>query len=93
MGYRQIEIGHDVWIGSDVIIKGGIKIGNGAIIGAGAVVTKDIEPFSINVGIPSRKIGMRFEPEIINKISESNWWFEIDKVKILELLQSSGCEF
>jgi len=51
----------DVWIGHGVTIMRGVKIGEGSIIAANSVVTKDIEPYSINAGIPSIKIKMRFE--------------------------------
>jgi acetyltransferase-like isoleucine patch superfamily enzyme len=37
----------------------GCNIGEGAVIAAGAVVTKDVEPFTLNGGIPSKKIGER----------------------------------
>jgi len=42
-----------------VIILPGVNIGEGAVIGAGAVVTKDILPYSINTGIPAKKVGDR----------------------------------
>ena len=54
-------IGKDVWIGAFSIIKTGVKIGDGAIIGAGSVVTKDIEPFTLNGGVPSKIIRARFK--------------------------------
>ncbi|MGK0701209.1 CatB-related O-acetyltransferase [Priestia flexa] len=56
----KVSIGNDVWIGQDVLILEGIKIADGTVIGAGAVVTKDTEPFSINVGVPAKKIDYRF---------------------------------
>ena len=34
---------------------GRCKIADGSIIGTGAIVTKDTEPFSINVGVPAKK--------------------------------------
>lgn len=49
-----IVIEDDVWIGFNCIILKGVKIGRGAIIGAGAVVTKNVEPWTINVGNPLR---------------------------------------
>ena len=52
---RRVEIGNDVWIGDCAIVLGG-RIGNGAIIGAGAVVTKDVPPYAIVVGCPSKVI-------------------------------------
>jgi len=55
----RIVIGADTWIAANVVITGGVTIGEGSIIGAGAVVTRDTEPYSINGGIPARKIGER----------------------------------
>lgn len=72
--HGEINIGNDVWIGANVTILGCIKVGNGAIIGAGAIVTKDIEPYSINVGIPSKKIGYRFSQELRTLLNSSKWW-------------------
>ena len=70
----QVEIGNDVWIASDVRILAGVTIGDGAVIGACALVTKDVEPYSIYVGVPAKKIGSRFEPDIIQKLEEIKWW-------------------
>ncbi|MCL1825582.1 MAG: acyltransferase [Betaproteobacteria bacterium] len=51
---------HDrVWLGPRVTVLPGCIIGEGAVIGAGSVVTKDIEPFTINAGIPAKKVGER----------------------------------
>ena len=60
-----VEIGNDVWIGNDVRIMDGVRIGDGAIIGLGSIVTKDIEPWTINVGAPTKAIGIR--PKIAEK--------------------------
>lgn len=54
-----IVIEEDVWISANVTILDGVRIGKGAVVGAGAVVTKSVEPFSINFGVPSKKIGSR----------------------------------
>lgn len=56
---RGIVIEDDVWIGANVTILDGVSIGRGAVIGAGAVVTREVVPFSINVGVPARMIGLR----------------------------------
>lgn len=69
-----VDIGNDVWIGNNVSIMDGVKVGDGAIIGMGSIVTKDIEPYSINVGIPCRKIRYRFEHEEIEKLLKDKWW-------------------
>jgi len=70
----SIKIGNDVWIGAHVLIMEGVVIGDGAIIGSGAIVSKNIEPYSINVGNPIKEIGKRFEEEEIKKLLELKWW-------------------
>ena len=54
----KIEIGNDVYIGANCTIMP-VKIGDGAVIGAGSFVNKDLEPWSIYVGSPAKKIGER----------------------------------
>jgi acetyltransferase-like isoleucine patch superfamily enzyme len=56
---KKITICDRVWLGPRVIVLPGCTIGEGAVVGAGSVVTKDIAPFSINAGIPAKKIGER----------------------------------
>lgn len=73
-GGYSIVIGNDVWIGNRVTILEGVTIGDGAIIGAGSVVTGDVEPYSINVGVPSKKIGDRFGSEVVNRLLKLEWW-------------------
>lgn len=61
-GFQPVEpvyIGNDVWIGRRVIILPGVSIGDGCVIGAGAVVAKDIPPYSVAVGNPTRVIKRR----------------------------------
>ena len=52
----KIIIEDNVWIGDKVTILSGVKIGIGSIIGANSVVTKDIPPYSIAAGVPSKII-------------------------------------
>jgi virginiamycin A acetyltransferase len=66
----DVVIGNNVWIGDNVIVLPGVKIGEGAIIGAGSVVTKDVSPYSVNAGVPCKKIRYRFPKDIIEKILE-----------------------
>lgn len=69
-----VVIGNDVWIGDNVTIMSGVKIGDGAIIGANCLVNKDILPFSINVGVPSKVVRYRFTDEIIEELLLLKWW-------------------
>ena len=55
----------DVWIGYGVIVMSGVHIGQGAVIAAGAVVTKDVPPYAIVGGVPSKVIKYRFNQSII----------------------------
>lgn len=66
---KDIVIGDNVWIGANCTVLKGVTIGEGAIIGAASVVTKDVKPYSINIGSPSKFIKYRFEKdELIRKL-------------------------
>jgi acetyltransferase-like isoleucine patch superfamily enzyme len=54
-----IVLEKDVFIGSNAIIHPNVTIGEGAIIGSGGLVLKDVEPWTINVGVPVRTVGQR----------------------------------
>lgn len=80
--YKNIEIGHDVWIGTRVIIVDGVRIGNGAILAAGAVVTKDVPPYAVVGGVPASVIRYRFTQEEIASLQKKEWWnWEIEAIK------------
>ena len=53
----------DVWVGHGTIIMAGVKIGRGVIVAAGSVVTKDVLPYTIVGGVPTKLIRYRFTPE------------------------------
>ena len=50
----RIETGCLIGIGA--VVLDGVRVGAGSIIGAGCIVTKDVEPRSLMVGIPARKV-------------------------------------
>jgi len=54
--FKKVVIERNVKIYSNVVITLGVTIGEGAIIGAGAVVTKDVPPWTVNFGVPSKVI-------------------------------------
>lgn len=54
-----IVIGNRAWLSCRTVVLPGVSIGEGAVIAAGSVVTKDVEAYSINGGIPNKKIGER----------------------------------
>lgn len=71
---KRTIIGNDVWIGHGVTIKQGVIIGHGAVIGSNALVTKDVPPYAIVGGVPSRIIKYRFSDEAIKRILATEWW-------------------
>lgn len=70
----DIWVGNDVWIGTGSTIVSGVRIGDGAVIGAGSTVTKDVPPYAIVAGVPSRVIKYRFDEEIRDALLEIRWW-------------------
>lgn len=72
--YGDIEIGNDVWVGNDVIIRGGVKLGNGCVIGTGSFISRDVPPYGIAAGNPSKLIRMRFSRQIIDRLESLKWW-------------------
>jgi phosphonate metabolism protein (transferase hexapeptide repeat family) len=71
---RKVSIGHDVWIGHGAVVMPGISIGNGAVVGANAVVTRDVEPFEIVAGTPARRLRMRFDEAVCQRVEVIGWW-------------------
>ena len=84
----RTTIEHDVWIGANATILKGVHIGSGAIIGAGAVVTKDVKPYSIVVGNPSKLLKYRFDKEIIQSLVKAQWW-HFDDSRIQDMVNKS----
>ena len=67
---RNLKISHvriekDAFVGTNAIVHPGVTIGEGAIIGSNSLVLKDVEPWTINVGSPSKIIGKR--PKVIHE--------------------------
>lgn len=54
-----IIIGTDVVIGTGSVIMPGVNIGDGAIIAPNSLILGNIRPWTINVGVPSKIVGIR----------------------------------
>lgn len=54
-----ILIEEDVWIGANSVILDGAILRTGCVVGANSLVSKELEPYSINVGSPTKCIGFR----------------------------------
>ena len=55
--YQRTNVGRGASIGANATIVCGNDIGEFAFIGAGAVVTKDVPPYALVVGNPSKQVG------------------------------------
>ena len=71
---QAVHIGHDTWIGHNASVMPGVRLGNGAIVGAGAVVTKDVDPYTVVVGVPAKPLKQRFDPKITERLEAIAWW-------------------
>ena len=59
--YLRTNVGKGATIGANATIVCGNNIGEYAFVGAGSVVTKDIAPYALVVGNPSKQIGWMSE--------------------------------
>jgi acetyltransferase-like isoleucine patch superfamily enzyme len=79
----DVIIGNDVWIGADVTIMSGITIGDGSVIANNSHVIKNVEPYSLIGGNPSKLIKYRFTQKQIENLLEIKWWYwDDEKIKI-----------
>ena len=70
----DVIIGNDVWICTGATILSGVTIGDGAIVAADAVVSRDVEPYAVVAGNPSRVVRYRFSEQERDKLLEIEWW-------------------
>jgi acetyltransferase-like isoleucine patch superfamily enzyme len=54
-----VTIGAHSVIGANAVVLPGVHVGEGTTVGACSVVTKDLEPWSVYVGAPARKVNDR----------------------------------
>lgn len=67
---KSVIIENDIWVGTNVTILNGVTIGRGSIVAAGSVVIKNVKPYSIVGGVPSKFIKLRWSIEEILKHEE-----------------------
>lgn len=47
------------FVGANSVVLPGVEIGEGAVVGACSLVADDLEPWTVNVGVPARPIKQR----------------------------------
>lgn len=61
----DVIVEEDVWIGARVTLLAGAHIGRGAVIGANSLVNREIPPYAVAVGSPTRIVASKFTVEQI----------------------------
>jgi galactoside O-acetyltransferase len=70
-----VRIGKHAILGTNVTVLPGVTIGEGAAVGAGALVRKDLQPWTVYVGVDCKPI----------KLRPSNHILALEKEVLLEL--------
>ena len=91
--YLSTTIGKGVTIGANATIVCGINIGEYAFIGAGTVVTKNIPPYALVVGNPSKQIGwmsaygqrLHFDENGFATCKESNEQYQLVNNEVVKI--------
>lgn len=92
--YLQTIVKKGASIGANATIICGNNIGEYAMVGAGAVVTKEVLPYALVVGNPSKQIGwisenghrLDFNDENIAICKESNNSYQLKNNKVLKIV-------
>lgn len=62
----RIHLGNHCIVGSNTVVLPNVIFGEGASVGALSLVKKDLEPWTLYAGIPSKKIKDRNKKQILN---------------------------
>jgi acetyltransferase-like isoleucine patch superfamily enzyme len=54
-----LTVGAFAFVGANTVVQPGVEIGEGAVVGASSLVLGNLEPWSVNVGVPARPIKER----------------------------------
>ena len=82
-----VHVGRYAELFSNVVVTPGVTIGEGAVVGAGSFVNKDLEPWSIYVGSPARKIGERNKDKILKSLDELKEKYNIVPTDFSEIIE------
>ena len=90
--YKSTLVRKGASIGANATIVCGNEIGEYAFVGAGAVVTKEVLPYALVVGNPSKQIGwvseyghkLSFDENGIGTCFESKQKYKLEKEKVIK---------
>lgn len=91
--YKKTIVKKGATIGANATIVCGVTIGEYAFVGAGAVVTKDVKPYALVVGNPSRQTGwmseyghkLHFNEQGIAVCPESKQKYKLENNQVIKL--------
>jgi len=66
----RVTLEEHAFVGTNVVVHPDVTIGEGAVVGSGSLVTRDIEPWTINVGSPAKPIKQRPSAVILRLADE-----------------------
>jgi UDP-3-O-[3-hydroxymyristoyl] glucosamine N-acyltransferase len=66
----SVSVGEHAFIGTNCVVHPDVSIGAGAVVGSGSVVTRDVEPWTISIGIPARPVRERPRETILRLAEE-----------------------
>jgi len=64
--YTTVTIKKHAVLGTGCVVHPGVTIGEGAVVGSMSLVTKDLEPWSVYMGIPAKKVKDRNKDIILD---------------------------
>jgi len=74
------------FLATNVIVHPGVTIGEGTVVSSGSVITKDLEPWSIYMGVPARKIRNRQKEIILAKEKEILMKYSIESSNFKDIV-------
>ena len=91
--YMKTIVGRGATIGANATVVCGNDIGKFSFIGAGAVVTKEVKPYALVVGNPSRQVGwmsvyghrLQFNKEGLATCPESNERYRLENEQVTRI--------
>jgi len=92
--YMKTVVGKGATIGANATIVCGNDIGKFSFIGAGAVVTKEVKPYALVVGNPSRQVGwmseyghrLTFDKQGLATCPESKEQYELHNEQVRKII-------